>query len=141
MIPPTRVASSLQPGDAPPALEKTFRTSDLVAYGAATWDWHRLHYDLEYAKAADLPNVVLDGQVYGALFARHALDWLGPGAFVARLSFRMRAMSFAGETLRAEGQVTDVRPGPDGALVALAQRLKVGDRLVAEGTIEVRLPR
>ena len=140
MIRPTREAASLKPGDAPPALEKTFLTSDLVAYGAATWDWHRLHYDLEYARSAKLPNVVLDGQAYGALFARHALDWLGPRAFVARLSFRMRGMTFAGDTLRAEGEVTEVRRGPDGAVVVLAQRLKVGDRVVAESAIDVRLP-
>jgi acyl dehydratase len=136
---PTRDPASLKPGDALPAWEKTFRTPDLVAYGAATWDWHRLHYDLEYARAANLPNVVIDGQAYGALFARHALDWLGPRAFIRHLSFRMRAMAFAGDTLRAEGEVREVRREAEGAVVALSQRLSVGDRLVAEATIEARL--
>ena len=73
-------------------------------YGAATWDWHRLHYDPGFADAMQLPGPVVDGQVYGAMFAKQALDWLGPKAFVRRLVFRMRSMAFAGDTLRLEGE-------------------------------------
>ena len=29
--------------------EKTFSVIDLAMYGGATWDWHRLHYDKEFA--------------------------------------------------------------------------------------------
>lgn len=137
---PTREAASISPSEPLPAWEKTFRAPDLVAYGAATWDWHRLHYDIDYARAAKLPNVVIDGQAYGALFARHALDWLGPRAFIRRLSFRIRSMAFAGDTLRAEGEVAEVRREPEGPVVKLTQRLKIGDRLVAECTTEARLP-
>jgi acyl dehydratase len=138
MIAPTREAAAIKLGDAAPGFSRTFGAADLVAYGAATWDWHRLHFDQEYAKSLKLPNVILDGQAYGALFARHAMRWAGPRAFISRLGFRMRAMTFAGDTLSAEGEVTEVR----GAVVTLAQRLKLGDgRLAADCTTELRLPR
>ena len=141
MIRPTLEAGAIQAGDPLPKLEKTFGPADLVAYGAATWDWHRLHYDLGYARAAGLPNVVLDGQAYGALFARHALDWCGPRAFIAKLAFRMRAMTFAGDALRAEGEVAEVRRDSAGPVVVLAQRLMLGDRLAADCVTELRVPR
>ena len=118
-----------------PILEKTFGAVYLFAYGAATWDWHRMHYDLELARSRGLPGAVIDGQMYGALFARAAMDWAGARGFVTRLSFRMKSMAFAGDTLRAEGELTGVRE----QAAVLAQRLTKGATLVADATTEVRL--
>jgi len=140
MIKPTRSAATITPGEALPPLERQFTAVDLVAYGAATWDWHRLHYDLEYARSMKLPGVVVDGQAFGALLARAALDWAGPRGFVTRLSFRMKSMAFAGDTLRAEGEVSAVRAFAGGHLVELTQRLTNAGRCVAEATTEIRLP-
>jgi acyl dehydratase len=136
MIKPTRSAASVKSGEALARLQRTFTTVDLVAYGAATWDWHRLHYDLEYVRSMNLQGVIVDGQMFGALLSRAALDWAGPRAFIARLSFRMKSMVFAGETVIAEGEVTAVND----RTVVLAQRVTSAGRLVAEATTEIRLP-
>ncbi len=116
-------------------------TTSIMAYGAATWDWHRMHYDGEFARAEGLPGVVLDGQAYGAYLAMAVIAWLGPGAFIAKLSFRMRSMVRPGDTLRCVGEVTEVAPGDGADIVTLSQRLLVGDRVAAEATTEVRVPR
>lgn len=137
---PTRSADSLVVGEKHPPLEKSFTAIDLVAYGAATWDWHRLHYDVEYARSLKLPNVIVDGQAFGGLFARAALDWLGPQAFLAKMSLRMKAMVFAGDSVRIEGEVTEVRREAGYSIVAIAQRMTCRDKTAAEATIEVRLP-
>ena len=126
-------------GDAVPAFEHPVTTAGLMAYGAATWDWHRLHYDGDYARAQGLPGVVLDGQALGAFFARAVIDWLGPRAFVRKLSFRMRAMVRPGDTLRCEGEVTAVETRDGATIVAVSQRIMVGDRLAADAETEVRL--
>jgi hydroxyacyl-ACP dehydratase HTD2-like protein with hotdog domain len=136
VIKPTRTIREVTPGDPLPMLEKRFTAVDLVAYGAATWDWHRLHYDLEYARSRKLPGVIVDGQAFGALLARAALDWAGPRAFLARMAFRMKSMAFAGDTLRVEGSVSDVK----GNVVVLKQRLMNQEHLAAEATTEIRLP-
>ena len=136
MIKTTRTVEGVKVGEALPLLQKTFTTADLVAYGAATWDWHRVHYDVDFARGMKLPAVIVDGQTFGALFARVALDWAGPRAFLVRLSFKMKSMAFAGDTLCAEGEVLDVRDHT----VVLAQRLIGNGRLVAEATSEVKLP-
>ena len=135
MIRPTLSAAAVRGGERLPVLERTFTLVDLVAYGAATWDWNRMHYDVEHARRMNLPNPVIDGQAFGALLARAALDWAGPRAFIRRLSFRMKSMAFAGDTLRAEGEVTQLRDGT----ALLAQRLTSAGRLVAEATTEIRL--
>jgi acyl dehydratase len=140
MIAPTLKAADVKVGDPLPRLEKRFSQVDLVAYGAATWDWHRLHYDLDYARSKNLPGTLVDGQAFGAVFARVAQDWAGPRAFITRLSFKMRSMAFAGDTLVAAGEVTAVRAVPGGHVVTLAQRLMNGERLAADAVTEVRLP-
>ena len=128
-------------GEAMPPVERQITTASIVAYGAATWDWHRMHYDGEYARAEGLPGVVLDGQAFGAYLAMAATDWLGPRAFIQKLSFRMRSMVRPGDTITCVGEVTAVAPEDGADIVSLSQRLMVGDRLSAEATTEVRVPR
>ena len=136
MIKDTKRASNVAVGEKLPPLERRFTAVELVAYGAATWDWHRLHYDLEYARSRQLPGVIVDGQAFGALLARAALDWAGPRAFLARMSLRMKSMAFAGDTLRAEGAVSEIK----GNVVVLSQRLMNAERVAAEARTEIRLP-
>jgi acyl dehydratase len=141
MIPATQTAASLKPGDPMPSFGRGFTTPDLMAYGAATWDWHRMHYDVDFARSVKLPGVVVDGQALGGVFAKALLDWLGPRAFIGRLTLRYRAMVFAGDTVRGEGEVTAIRTEGNGDIVSVAQRLFARDRMVAEALAEVRLPR
>jgi acyl dehydratase len=136
VIQETKKVTRIEMGEKLPVLEKRFTSVDLVAYGAATWDWHRLHYDLEYAHSRKLPGVLVDGQAFGALLARAALDWAGPRAFIAKMSLRMKSMAFAGDTLRAEACVVEIRNDT----VVLSQQLLNQDRVAAEATTEIRLP-
>ena len=137
---PTIDPTAIAPGAPLPGWEHRFTEVDLVAYGAATWDWHRVHYDLEYARSRKLPGVLIDGQVYGAIFAKLATRWAGPGAFLSGMGLKMRSMAFAGDTLRAEGEVRSIEPQGDGHQVQLAQRLLCGDRLIAESLTTLRVP-
>ncbi len=95
-------------GDTVPVLERTIGLTDMVAYAGATWDWHKLHYDLAYVAEKKLPGPIVDGQVYGALLVEMLQDWLGPQSFVHELEFTFRNLVFAGETLRCSGTVTSV---------------------------------
>ncbi len=114
----------------------------MVAYGGATWDWHRLHYEPEYAAARNIAGPIVDGQMFGALLAEALLDWLGPRAFIRRMSFRLRAMVFAGETVRCEGEVTSIAAERDCEVVRVAQRVRVGERIAVEpASAEIALPR
>lgn len=103
--------ASIRVGDAVPPLERTIALTDMVAYAGATWDWHKLHYDMEYVAEKKLPGPIVDGQVYGALLVEMLQDWLGPQSFVQKLDFAFRNLVFAGETLRCSGEVSEVADG------------------------------
>ena len=99
-----------------PALTRTIEQADMVAYGGATWDWHKLHYDHDYLAAKQLDRAVVDGQVFGALIAESIQDWLGARATIKKLHFRFKNLVFAGETVKVRGSVTAMEPQPDGRL-------------------------
>lgn len=91
-----------------PAVERTISLTDMVAYAGATWDWFGLHYDPAFVEAAKVPGPVVDGQVFGALFAEVIQDAFGPQSFIRELSFTFRNLMFAGETVCCEATVTEV---------------------------------
>jgi acyl dehydratase len=135
-------AAAPEIGTRVPPLERALTQVRMVAYGAATWDWHRLHYDPAYAAARNLAGPIVDGQMFGALLAEALLDWLGPRAFVRRMTFRLRTTVFAGETVRCEGEVTSIVAQQDRYLIRVTQRVRVGERIAVEpASAEIVLPR
>ena len=138
MLRPSLDPQQIRIGQALPEQSHTFTEVDLVAYGAATWDWHRLHYDKAYAQAKQLPGVLIDGQAFGAVFAREAMRWAGPRAFLLRMGLKMKSMAFAGDLLVARGQVTAVDHRDGTWMVQLDQQLMCGDRLVAQASSDIQ---
>lgn len=118
-----RVLVSVQVGQELPALLRTIGLPDMVAYAGATWDWHRLHYDVEYVLSRGLTAPLVDGQVLGALLVEQLQDWLGPASFVRALRFTFRSPVLAGDTVRCEGNVLAVE----------ADRVEVSQRVVVVG--------
>ena len=131
-------STSLYVGQRMPHLERKIDLVRMIAYAGATWDWARLHYDPAYVAERKLPAPVIDGQMLGALISEALLDWLGPRAFLCKLNFRLRAMVFAGDPVRCEGELTSLTDLGESRLISVTHRVCVGSRLVADGSATVR---
>ena len=118
----------MKAGERLPDLVRTIMLTDMVAYGAATWDYHRLHYDHDFAARAGMERPVVDGQMFGALFAEQLACSLEEDQWIRRLFFRNAAPVYAGETVVCEAEVTEVVAG----LATVQLRARVGDRLVVD---------
>lgn len=142
MIAATLRANDLRVGQATPPLEREISMVRVIAYAGATWDWHRLHYDQGYAAARNLPGPIADGQMFGAFLAEMLLDWLGPRAFIRRLSFRLHGMVFPGDTIRCEGEVASIDAHKDCDIITVTMRIRVGERVAIESaSAQITLPR
>ena len=95
-------------GQVLPTLTKKVRLPNMMAYGAATYDFARIHYDAPYARSQGLPSPVVDGQMLGAFLAQLVQNWAGPRAFLLSLSFRNSCMALPGDTLTCGGSVTSI---------------------------------
>jgi len=88
-----------------PVIERRIGIADMVAYAGATWDWHRMHYDMTYVESAGFEAPIVDGQMLGALMAECVQDWLGPDARLTSLGFRFVTPVMAGSVVRCDGIV------------------------------------
>ena len=96
-------------GDELTPLQKAIDLPRMMAYGAATWDFIRVHYDADHVRELGFSGPFVDGQMLGAFLAQHVQDWAGPGAFLRKLGFRNRIMVYPGDALVCRGVVTGLR--------------------------------
>jgi acyl dehydratase len=117
MVTQVRNFKDIQIGDEITPLVKEIGLARMMAYGAATWDFIRLHYDADYARELGFEAPFVDGQMMGGFLTQHVQDWAGPGAFLRKLAFRNRVMAYPGDTLTCHGLVTDVSSTDEGGMV------------------------
>ncbi|WP_425081825.1 FAS1-like dehydratase domain-containing protein [Ruegeria arenilitoris] len=100
--------------------EVTFDSTLLFRYSALTFNGHRIHYDLDYARDVEgYAGLVVHGPLLAQLLMLFAKELMGP---LARFSFRATAplMHFETATLCREGQTLWVS-GPDGRQCMIAE--------------------
>jgi acyl dehydratase len=125
-----------------PPLERTVTLTSLVMYAAATWDFHRFHYDQAFVQAHGFPAPFVDGQMVGALLGTLLMDWGGPEALLRRLSYRLRTMIHVGERVRCLGTVVGTAVEGDRHLALCRLSVVKGDgaEVVRDGHAAVELP-
>ena len=104
-------------GDELPPLVKEIGMARMMAYGAATWDFVRLHYDADYVRELGFDAPFVDGQMMGGFQTQLTQDWAGPQAFLIKLAFRNRVMAYPGDTLTCRGIVTGLSSSDEGGMV------------------------
>ena len=142
-----RYFEDVQTGDELTPLVKEIGLARMMAYGAATWDFIRLHYDADYARELGFDGPFVDGQMLGGFLTQHVQDWAGPGAFLRKLAFRNRVMVYPGDSLTCCGVVTGVSVGSKGGTdesgmveCDLWVENQRGDKVVEPASALVRFP-
>ena len=142
MIEKARRFEDIQIGDEVTPLVKEIGMARMMAYGAATWDFIRLHYDADYARELGFESPFVDGQMMGGFLTQHVQDWAGPGAFLRKLAFRNRVMAYPGDSLTCHGVVTDVSSTEAGGMVecGLWMENQRGEQVVDPASALLRFP-
>ena len=114
----------------------------MMAYGAATWDFVRLHYDADYVRDLGFEAPFVDGQMMGGFLTQQVQDWAGVGAFLRKLAFRNRVMAYSGDTLTCRGTVTSVSTTVEGGMVGCGLWIENqrGEKVVDTANALVRFP-
>ncbi|MQG41586.1 MAG: hypothetical protein FI722_06785 [SAR202 cluster bacterium] len=142
MIEKAKRFEDIQIGDEITPLVKEIGMARMMAYGAATWDFIRLHYDADYARELGFEAPFVDGQMMGGFLTQHVQDWAGPGAFLRKLAFRNRVMAYPGDSLTCHGVVTDVSSTEEGGMVEcdLWMENQRGEKVVDPASALLRFP-
>ncbi len=137
----TVFADDVTVGDELPPILLELGATEMVLQVSGSQDWNAQHHDPEFAAESGLPGIFYNTGWTTGLLGRLVTDWAGRDGWVERLAFQMRGMHMNGDTVRAAGRVTAVRPDGDVAHVDLDIWLE-NDRLgvATPGTATVRLP-
>ena len=102
------MAHDLEAGtELPPRLFGPLTRTEFVRYQGASGDFNPIHHDEEFARAAGFPTVFSVGMLQAGLLATYCTDLLGPEN-VRRFKVSFREQVWPGDTLIAEGRVTQV---------------------------------
>lgn len=78
----------------------------LALYCGASGDHNPIHVDIDFAKAAGMPDVIAHGMLSMAWLARVLTDWV-PQQAIREYSVRFSAMTHVGERIRCAGKVVE----------------------------------
>lgn len=132
----------MHPGNSIPELVKRIGIVQNVMYGAATWDFHRIHYDPKLVQTKGFPKPFADGQMLGSFLAYMLTDWMGTGGTIKRLKLNYREMAFVGDVLTCRGRVSSkqVENGENLVLCDLWIENQKGERIISDASAIVFLP-
>ena len=124
----------------PPATERVTNTQ-LFFFSAATYNGHRIHYDLPYARSEGHPTIIVHGPLQSALMAKMLRDWVGPRGRLLRLRTQNRASAFPDEDLVFTGRVTATRIEDGTGIVECDVWEQNGDgQVIMPGSATVQIP-
>ena len=99
--------TTLQPGDALPALElPPISRLALALYCGASGDHNPIHVDSDFAKSAGMPDVFAHGMLSAAWLARVLTNWV-PQSAIRSLDVRFAAITHVGEHITCTGRVME----------------------------------
>lgn len=79
--------------------------TQLFRYSAVTWNSHRIHYDVEWARHEGHKGVLVHSHLHAANALRPLTDGLGPEWTITKAAYRVVRPAAAGETLIATAKV------------------------------------
>ena len=124
-----------------PVLRKDPTTQQLVKYAGASGDYYQIHYDLNYAKSNNLPDVILHGALKNAFLGQIVTNWIGEGGGLKKLTAQYRGMDVPGTPILGKGRVTKTWTEDDQNLVECEIWLENHEgKTTTPGTAIVELP-
>lgn len=129
-------AASTTPTDVVPASTHRHSRVQLFRFSAATWNSHRIHYDVELARDEGHPDVVVQSTLHGEVLVQRTVAAFGPGTEVVAVEWRNEVVAVADQDLRFAGEVVGREPDPD---VPGRERIEVACRITTpDGAVAVR---
>lgn len=129
--------------DIPSLVKGPMTTAHIMRWSAAMENWHRIHYDWQYATGNDgLPDVLVNGSWKQHVVIQLVTDWAGDTGWAWKIAFQFRGMNIPGDTLTAWGRITGKEERGRWGLVDLeiGLRNQKGEESTP-GTARVVLPR
>jgi acyl dehydratase len=128
----------MRTGDELPPLEIPITRTLIVAGAIASRDYQDVHHDPALAVERGSPDIFMNILTTNGFVSRFVTEWAGPGSRLAKLSIRLGAPNYPGDTMTFSGSVEAKDEATNTVTVGLVGANSVGDHVT--GKVEVVLP-
>jgi len=109
--PPPVEPQPLRDGDEmAPVVTEPFTRTDFVRYAGSGGDYHPIHHDEEFARAAGMPTVFGMGMLHAGMLGLALARWVGPEN-IRSFGTRFTGQVWPGDVLTFRARVTGVEDG------------------------------
>ncbi|HWE55908.1 MAG TPA: MaoC family dehydratase [Acidimicrobiales bacterium] len=122
-------------GDRLPELTIPITPTLIVAGAIASRDYQDVHHDRDLAHERGSPDIFMNILTTNGLVGRYVTDWAGPDALLRRVSIRLGAPNYPGDTMVLSGQVAAVDESAGTIVVEVKGSNRLGDHVT--GTVEL----
>jgi MaoC like domain len=142
--PSTRRYEDVTVGDELTPLDIPLTRTVIAAAAIASRDYQDVHHDPGLAEQRGSPDIFMNILTTNGLVGRFVTDWAGPGAVIEKVSIRLGAPNYPGDTMHMTGSVTAKGDAGDRSdrrapvEVAVRGANRIGDHVT--GTVRVALP-
>jgi acyl dehydratase len=135
---PTRSFDDVQVGDELPELAIPLTRTLIVSTAIATRDYQDVHHDPSLAVERGSPDIFMNILTTNGFVSRFVTEWAGPGSRIGKLSIRLGAPNYPGDTMTFTGSVEAKDDDARSVTIGLKGSNSVGDHVT--GKVEVVLP-
>ena len=127
--------SKVKVGDTLPQLDIPLTRTLIASAAIATRDYTEVHHDHEIALERGSPDIFMNILTTNGLVGRFVTDWAGAAARIKKVSIRLGAPNYPGDTMHMTGEVTDVTG--DDVTVAVKGSNSLGDHVTGTVVLSV----
>lgn len=135
---PTRRFDDVAVGDELEPLAIPLTRTLIVATAIATRDYQDVHHDPSLAVERGSPDIFMNILSTNGFVSRFVNGWAGPGARLTKLSIRLGAPNYPGDTMTFTGSVEAKDEEARTVTVGVVGANSIGDHVT--GKVEVALP-
>lgn len=126
-MPPCEVGTTL------PELVVPLDRSLIVAGAIASQDFEDVHHDPGAAAERGTRDIFMSINTTNGFLDRYLTDWAGPSARIDSVRLRLGVPNFAGDTMRLNGEVTEV--GEQSVTIKVTGSNSLGVHVTAVATV------
>ena len=81
--------------------------TQVFMFSAVTWNRHHIHYSKDAAISEGLPDIVVQRALIGNFLARLITDWIGDGAELRKLEWKVTRSALPGKDIVCRGKIKE----------------------------------
>lgn len=113
-------------GDKLPEFHLPLTARLIVSTAIASQDFQDVHHDKAAAMEKGTPDIFMNILSTNGIVGRYLTDWAGPEARIKKLSFKLGAPNYPGDTMVISAEITELTEDNGSTLATLTFRGKNG---------------